>query len=178
MKTRHWIGTTLLSFVLISLTGCSMTDPKNSTEIPSSGVRSVADADADTKRISSDILGMIRAKGKASDVGPGVSTCGEGKDIEKYFRMRHPWGFTPDDPKQLPGVMKHLKEELSATGWKVVEYAPDTSPNKNLNLTADNDKKGFGVNIVHYAKDNPPKLGITVVSGCYQVPKGQKVEHY
>lgn len=155
-----------------------MTESKNPAEIPSSGVRSVADADSDTKNISDDILGLIGIKGKASDVGPGVSTCDEGKDVDTYFRMRHHWGFTPDSPAQLSDVMERLKAELPAKGWKVVEYAPDTSPNKNLSLTADNNAKGFGVHIVHRAKDNPPKLAVTVVSGCYRVPEGQKIDRY
>lgn len=178
MKTKTWTAFLTFSFSLISLTGCSMTEPKKETGIPSAGTRSLDEATSDTKSVSSEILEMIHIKGKASEEGPGVSSCGAEKDDEIFFRMRHPWSFTPKDSGQLSAAMKHLKEELPKKGWKVVEYAPDKSPNKNLSLTADNDKKKFSVNIVHYGKDDPPYIGVTVISGCYQVPEGQTVDRF
>jgi hypothetical protein len=74
--------------------------------------------------------------------------------------------------------MKRLKAELPKQGWKIVEYGPDISKDKNINLTADNDKKKVGVNIVQMSKNDPPKLSLNVVSGCYKVPDGQTVEHF
>ncbi len=152
-----------------------MTDPN---DIPSSGTRSLDGATSDTQNVSSEILEMIPIKGKTSEPGPRVSQCGEDKNPDKFYQMRHPWSFTPKTGEQLGEVMKHLKKELSSRGWTIKEYQRDTSPNRNLNLTADNDKKKFSVNITHYAKDNPPKLIVTVVSGCYQVPEGQRVDRY
>ena len=145
---------------------------------PSSGTRSIDVARTETKKVSSDILVMINIKGRVSEPGPGVTRCGGGKDPERFFRMLHPWSFTPESPKGLDHVMKHLREELPKNGWKVVEYERDTSANRNLNLTADNDKKKFSVHVTYYAKDSPPKLAVRVISGCYQVPEGERVDQY
>ncbi|MGW0537498.1 hypothetical protein [Streptomyces sp. NPDC003032] len=156
-----------------------MTDSSGTTDsVPSSGTRSIDDARSETKRVSSDILDIIGLQGKVSEPGPGVTRCGEERDHEKFFRMRHPWSFTPESDKGLDDVMKRLREELPKNGWKVVEYERDTSPNRNLNLTADNDKRKFSVRVTHYAKDNPPKLTVRVISGCYQVPEGERVDQY
>ncbi|WP_405750096.1 hypothetical protein OHA19_11050 [Streptomyces sp. NBC_00012] len=74
--------------------------------------------------------------------------------------------------------MKRLKTELPKHGWRVVDYGPDTSKNKNINLTADNDKKKYSVKVVQMAKNDPPKLSLMVVSGCYQVPDGEKIQRF
>ncbi|MEK8144355.1 hypothetical protein NKH18_28555 [Streptomyces sp. M10(2022)] len=84
----------------------------------------------------------------------------------------------PTSADQLADVMKRMKAELPEHGWKIVEYGNDTSMNKNLSLTADNDEKKYSVKIVHRAKNDPPKLSLMVVSGCYQVPEGEKVERF
>jgi hypothetical protein len=83
-------------------------------------------------------------------------------------------------PRQsdIDEAMERLKTELPKHGWKIVEYGPDTSKNKNINLTADNDEKKVGVNIVKRSKNDPPKLDLTVVSGCYKVPDGEEVERF
>ncbi len=146
--------------------------------IPSSGTRSIEDARSDTKKVSSDILDVIGLKGKVSEPGPGVTRCGENKDSDKFFRMRHPWSFTTSSGEQLDEAMKRLRDELPEHGWKVVQYGHDNSQNKNLNLTADNDKKKFSVHITYFAKDTPPKLAVRVISGCYQVPEGERVDQY
>ncbi|MFP1627864.1 hypothetical protein ACLB9X_22445 [Streptomyces sp. 5K101] len=161
----------------LTLTGCSMTDSSNSDEIPSAGTSTSQDAADEAEKVSSEIYDLIGIKGKASDTGPGVKECGD-KDPEKYFQIFHKWSFYPASASQLSGVMERLKEVLPKHGWKVVDYGPDTSKNQNLNLTADNDEKKHSVNIAHFAKRNPPKLSLMVVSGCYQVPEGQKVERF
>ncbi|MFJ8588071.1 hypothetical protein ACIRD2_25980 [Streptomyces sp. NPDC093595] len=148
-----------------------------SDDIPLAGTSTSLAAADETEKVSSEIYDLIGIKGKASDTGPGVTGC-SGKDEEKYFQIFHPWTFTPASPEQLDGVMERLKEELPKHGWKVVEYGRDTSKNENLELTADNDKKKHSVNIVHRAKQNPPRLSLMVVSGCYQVPEGEKVERF
>ncbi|MGW3629434.1 hypothetical protein ACWD7F_04605 [Streptomyces sp. NPDC005122] len=154
-----------------------MTDHNNSDDIPSSGVRTSSDAAEDTKKVSSGMYNLIGLKGKASDTGPGVKECGK-RDPDKYFQIFHSWSFTPTSSEQLEGVMEQLKSKLPKQGWKVVEYGPDSSRNKNLGLTADNDTKKFSVKISYRAKDNPSNLNFFVVSGCYQVPDGQKIEQF
>ncbi|MEU8906000.1 hypothetical protein [Streptomyces mirabilis] len=74
--------------------------------------------------------------------------------------------------------MEKLKSKLPKYGWEVVEYGSDSSRNKNLSLTADNGTKKFSVKITYQGKDNPSNLSLFVVSGCYQVPDGQKNEQF
>ncbi|MFJ8546965.1 hypothetical protein ACIRFH_34330 [Streptomyces sp. NPDC093586] len=127
--------------------------------------------------MSSELYDLIGIKGKASDTGPGVQSCA-GKDREKYFRIFHPWNFYPASPGELGEAMERLHTDLPKHGWKVVEYGPDTSKNKNLSLTADNDEKKYSVNVSHRAKNDPPKLAFFLVSGCYQIPDGQKIQRF
>ncbi|MFF9868479.1 hypothetical protein ACF1G0_24275 [Streptomyces sp. NPDC013953] len=174
MKTRLGAQALFVSLVLTTLTGCSMNE---SDDVPLTGTATSSAAADEAERVSSEIYDLIGIKGKASDTGPGVSDCSD-KDPEKFFRIFHKWSFMPASAAELGGVMERLKEELPKHGWKVVEYGRDTSVNKNLQLTADNDRKKYSVNIVHRAKNDPPKLSLMVVSGCYQVPEGEKVERF
>lgn len=177
MKTKLGAQAFLVSLALTTLTGCSMTDTTGSDDVPSAGTSTSLSAADQAERVSSEIYDLIGIKGKASDTGPGVSEC-SGKDPDKYFQIFHPWSFAPASADQLDGVMEGLKERLPKHGWKVVEYGPDTSKNKSISLTADNDKKKHSVRITHYDKRNPPKLSLMVVSGCYQVPDGEKVDRF
>ncbi|MEK8144917.1 hypothetical protein NKH18_35455 [Streptomyces sp. M10(2022)] len=74
--------------------------------------------------------------------------------------------------------MEQLKEELPKHGWKIVKYGPNTSKNKDLTLTADNDKKKVSVKVTHMAKFDPATLSLDLVSGCYKVPDGEEVERF
>ncbi|CAM5311561.1 hypothetical protein SCANM63S_00462 [Streptomyces canarius] len=106
-----------------------------------------------------------------------VTEC-SGKDPDEYFRILHPWSFTPTAPSDVETAMQRLRPALPKQGWKIVRYGPDTSADKNVVLIADNDEERAGVHIARMRKRNPPKLGLTVVSGCYRVPGGQEVEHF
>ncbi|MBN0044276.1 hypothetical protein JS756_09160 [Streptomyces actuosus] len=176
MKIKLGVLAVAVPLVLATVTGCGMTD-NDSNETPSSGTSTSRDASDAMEKVSSDIYDLIGVKGKASDSRPFVSEC-SGKDRKKYFRIFHWWSFYPTSASDLGVAMERLKTELPKRGWKIVTYGPDTSRNKNINLTADNDKQKAGVNIVEMAKDDPPKLSLHVVSGCYQVPEGQEVEHF
>lgn len=177
MKTRMGAQALFVSLALTSLTGCSMTDSTDSDDLPSAGTSMSLSAADQAEKVSSEIYDLIGVKGKASNTGPGVSEC-SGKDPDKYFQIFHPWSFTPESPDKLDGVMERLKEELPKHGWKVVEYGPNTSKNKSMQLTADNDKKKHSVKITHFAKGKAPSLNLMVVSGCYQVPDGEKVDRF
>ncbi|SED46032.1 hypothetical protein SAMN04490357_4868 [Streptomyces misionensis] len=177
MKNRTSAAALLASTVLITLTGCSMTSSTEPDDVPSAGTSTSRDAADRTESVSSRLYDLIGVKGKASDSGPGVQEC-SGKDRDTYFRIFHKWSFYPASASDLDAAMQHLKDGMPEHGWKIVEYGPDTSRNKNLTLVADNDEQKAGVHITQMKKRNPPKLSLMVVSGCYRVPEGQKVEHF
>ncbi|UZI31009.1 hypothetical protein [Streptomyces sp. VB1] len=177
VKTRLGAQAFLVSTALATFTGCSMADDKNSNPPVSAGTSTSREAVETTKKVSSELYDLIGIKGEASNSGAGVTECGN-KDPDKYFQIFHPWSFTPASADQLDGVMERLKEELPKHGWKVVEYGPNTSKNKSMQLTADNDKKKHSVKITHFAKGKTPSLNLMVVSGCYQVPDGEKVDRF
>ncbi|MET8378440.1 hypothetical protein [Streptomyces microflavus] len=146
------------------------------------GTRSVDDVDAETKQISSQILDIMAVKGTMSKSGPGVSTC-EGADRGKLFLMRHPWSLTGPSDAELMKAMTRLKEDLPKHGWKVVRYGPNSSKAKSLELTADHVEKKFAVKVEFWEENsggdtNDPTLLVNVVSACYQVPEGEKVDRY
>ncbi|MGW5739402.1 MULTISPECIES: hypothetical protein [Streptomyces] len=176
MKTSTRATALAVPLVLTALTGCGMTDDKTD-DVPFAGTSTSRDASDAMEKTSSEIYDLLGVKGKASESLPGVTDC-SGKDTKKYFRIFHPWSFTPASASDLDEGMERLKRELPKHGWKVVEYGPDTSRNKNINLTADNDKKKVSVNIIKMAKNDPPKLSLDLVSGCYKVPDGEEVERF
>ncbi|GAA2202980.1 MULTISPECIES: hypothetical protein [Streptomyces] len=176
MKIKLGVLAVAVPLALTTLTGCSMTD-KESDDVTYAGTSTSSDAADALEKISSGIYDLIGVKGKTSDSRATVTECA-GKDPDTYFRVLHPWSFTPASPDDLEVAMQRLKEALPKHGWKIVEYGPDNSKNKNLRLTADNDAKKASAHIIQMAKDNPPMLSVDVISGCYQVPEGQKVEHF
>ncbi|XIE78782.1 hypothetical protein AB6O49_13185 [Streptomyces sp. SBR177] len=175
MKIKAGATALLVSLALTTLSGCSMTDAKDSDSPPFAGVSTTSDARSAAEKVSSELYDLIGLKGKTTEPGPGVNEC-PGKDPEKYFTTFHMWTLTPTSPAQLDGVMERLKKQLPEHGWTIVDFGPDASKNKNIRITADNDAKKHSVKITHWAKDNPPKLNVYLVSGCYQVPEGDKVD--
>ncbi|MFB6905359.1 hypothetical protein ACFCWB_13970 [Streptomyces bacillaris] len=146
------------------------------------GTRSVDDVDAETKQISSQILDIIAVKGVMSKSGPGVSAC-DGGERGKMFLMRHPWSLTGSSDAELQEAMSRLKKDLPKHGWKIVDYGPNSSKAKSLELTADHVEKKFAVKVEFWEKNsggdsNEPTLLVNVVSACYQVPEGEKIDQY
>ncbi|MEU3374908.1 hypothetical protein ABZ734_31280 [Streptomyces sp. NPDC006660] len=156
-----------------------MNDSKDSAEIPFAGISTTSDAADAMEKVSSELYDLAGLKGKASDVQPGVMEC-DGKDRDTYFTIFHPWDLIPSSTStaELEGVVKRLRDELPQHGWKVVEYGRDSSKNNNLSLTADNDTKKVSVKLGAYVKNSPPSLGFMVVSGCYRIPDGKKIERF
>lgn len=173
------------------LSGCGMADNDTSNpdhskagtsgeaapRIPDAGIATTDEAVAAVKQVSSQIYDFAGVPGKASEPGPGVREC-EGKDPDTYFQVYHPWNFLPKSGTDNDVAMANLKEKLGTGGWAIRESYRDNSPNKNLNLIADNDSKKVSVWIVAYSKRATPSLGIEVTSGCYQVPAGETVDHF
>lgn len=92
--------------------------------------------------------------------------------------MFHSWSFYPATADDLDVAMKRLKEELPKHGWEIAEFGPDTSKNKNIRMIADNDEAKSSVKIIQMSKNDPPKLSFDVLSGCYKIPDGEKIERF
>ncbi|MEU2563460.1 hypothetical protein ABZ626_29570 [Streptomyces longispororuber] len=165
-----------LLLALAPLAGCGAADDE-ADAVPAAGTSSTRDAKSAMKRVSSDLYEMIGVKGKASDNFPGVTKC-PGKDAKTHFRIYHPWSFTPAAASDIDKVLERLRRAMPERGWKIVEYGPDTSRNKNINLTADHDKKKVSVIVVKMDKDDPPQLSLDLISGCYEVPDGEEADPY
>ncbi|MFF3716809.1 hypothetical protein [Streptomyces prasinus] len=176
MKTRPSALALVASVALITLTGCSMAESK-SDGVPFSGTSTSSDAADATERVSSGIYDLIGVKGKASESYSTVVGC-SGEDAEKHFRILHPWSFYPTSVDDLDVAMERLKEELPKNGWKIVDYGPDNSKNRNIRMTADNDKKKVSARIVKMTKGDPPMLSLDIISGCYRIPEGQEIERF
>ncbi|MFF1690482.1 MULTISPECIES: hypothetical protein [unclassified Streptomyces] len=148
-----------------------------SSGVPDAGTATTEDAADTLEAVSSQIHDFAGVPGKASEAGAGVQEC-DGKDPKKFFRVWHPWNFAPKKASDIDVAMENLKKKLNTGGWVIKDLYHDNSPNKNLNLVADNDSKKVSVRITRYGKRETPSLGITTISGCYQVPEGETVEQF
>ncbi|ARF73969.1 hypothetical protein B7C62_18180 [Kitasatospora albolonga] len=145
--------------------------------LPYAGVATTDEAADALQAVSSRIYTYLGVPGKASEPGPGVKEC-EGKDPERFFSVYHPWNFLPASAEDTDVAMENLKKKLSTGGWVLKREYRDNSANKNLNLVADNDKKKVSAWIVQYRERAKPSLGITLTSGCYEVPEGATVDKF
>ncbi|MEU8705210.1 hypothetical protein [Streptomyces sp. NPDC048565] len=144
---------------------------------PYAGIAPTSEVVAAVKNVSSQIHDFAGVPGKASEPGPGVSEC-EGRDPDTHYQVYHPWNFMPKSGADNDIAMENFRKKLVGGGWVLKDSYIDNSPNRNLNLIADNDSKKVSVWIVGYSKNTVPSIGINVRSACYQVPEGQTVDHY
>jgi hypothetical protein len=154
-------------------TGCSkdMADSLNYTPT----TLGVEEARTKTKAVSSQIFNMINIKqGRTTEPGPGISPCSQ--DPEHLFLSRHPWSLYGVSSDELEQGFTRLKDSLTTNGWKIVEYGPNSSANKNLELTADLEKEHFSVNaelrVTGESGKKDPLILVNVVSGCFRAPEG------
>lgn len=174
--SHAWAVAIPLVLVVTTMAGCGV-NKKESSAKPLAGTSTTRDVSDVMKKVSTGIYDLIGVKGRASDDQPFVMEC-EGKDDSKYFRIFHWWSFYPASATELDVAMDRLRENLPKHGWKIVHYGPDSSRQRNVKMAADNDRQKVGVDIVKKPKNNPPKLSMYVVSGCYSVPEGQEVEKF
>ncbi|MFD7910611.1 hypothetical protein ACFV30_07750 [Streptomyces sp. NPDC059752] len=183
MKTKQGAPVLLVLLVLLALTapaalgGCGLGDSADADGVPLVGTSTSRDAADAVEKVSAELRGLTGVEGKPSEGLPGITEC-PGKDPARYFRVSHPWSFYPASNDRLDEAMERLRAALPEHGWKVVRYGPDTSRNQNLSLTADDGAKEYGVSVVRMKRNDPPKLSLTVVSGCYEVPAGKEVERF
>ncbi|MEU3183602.1 hypothetical protein ABZ707_05210 [Streptomyces sp. NPDC006923] len=141
----------------------------------------VEEARSKTKDVSSQIFDMIGIKqGKTTEPGPSISPCEQ--DPERLFLSRHPWSLYGVSEEELKQGFARLRENLPKRGWKIVEYGPNKSAARTLELTADFEKERFSVNAElniggepekdHVSADDEPLILVNVVSGCFRAPEG------
>ncbi|MER0447989.1 hypothetical protein ABR738_26110 [Streptomyces sp. Edi4] len=143
---------------------------------------SVAKARERTSGVSSQILEMIGIKeGKVTEPGPGIAPCAE--DPRHLYRANHPWSvYAVSSEEVLKDGFQRLREKLPERGWKIVEYGPNKSKAKTLELTADSTKDRYSINAELVVsspaagQESNPLILVTVTSGCFRAPEGTKLD--
>ncbi len=139
---------------------------------PSAGTSTSQDAADAMKKLSSEIHGLIGVEGTTSDSNPGVMDCA-GKNREKYFRVFHSWSFIPPHPAAWTRRWSGSGQSCRRRDRRSPSTVRDTSKNRNLSLTADNDARKAGPQRVPTRQERSPKLSLMLVPGCYEIPAGQ-----
>ncbi|MGW7520813.1 hypothetical protein ACWGJ2_35055 [Streptomyces sp. NPDC054796] len=195
------LAAALTALALTALTtGCS---GMNGTEDdgPAPRVREIEGPREEARKLSSQLYELLRVKGRASEGGPGVSPC-EGRDTETFYRIVHPWSLSAKSPDELKTAMAGLKEDLPRHGWKIVEEGRSSNANRTPYFMADSTRKRFTLKVTLEGRteaapspspsqsgagepeggvpsgDTEPLLSFHLVSDCYQVPEGEKVDTY
>ncbi|MCS0603011.1 hypothetical protein NX794_17585 [Streptomyces sp. LP11] len=180
---RFGIAVTVTILSLIG-TGCSNTmDHKADAAAAHETTRSkptvldVDEAREKAKAVSSQIYELINIpSGKATEPGPSISTCDQ--DPEHLYQTVHPWSVYGVPENELKAGFQRLRNGLPGKGWKIVQYGPDKSRDKTLQLTADSETEPFSVNAELWVSsptaghEKEPKILINIVSGCWRAPKG------
>ncbi|WP_371615660.1 hypothetical protein [Streptomyces sp. NBC_00454] len=170
--------TTLTTF----MTGCSNTvDKANAGLAYTPTVLSVEDARTKTKAVSSQIYDLIGIKNAKTTPG-GASVSLNSKDPDHLFMINHPWSVYGTSDEELTQGFQRLKEALPQHGWKIKAYGPNSSPAKNLELTADSQEGPFSLNVVLSTAVDPAKnapsastesgIIVHVVSAYFRAPEG------
>ncbi|MEU2716018.1 hypothetical protein [Streptomyces sp. NPDC007205] len=133
------------------------------------------------KAVSSQMYELIGIRaGKVTEPGPSVAPCDE--DPGHIYKTVHPWSVYDVSEDELKASFQRLKEGLLGKGWKIVQYGPNKSKDKTLELTADSRSEPFSVNAELWVSsptaghEEEPKILINVVSGCWRAPKGTDLD--
>jgi hypothetical protein len=182
VSQRHRRVLVATAFALpLLITGCSNNVPTNDAtgaeKDPTPTTLAVDEARAQANRLSSEIFDVIGIKdGKVTEGGAGVSVCDE--DPDHLYRMRHPWSIYQVSEDKLKRGFQRLQEKLPERSWKIVDYGPNNSKAKVLELTADSRTGPYSVNAVlvvstpTHPREPDPKIEVTLVSGCFRAPEG------
>ncbi|MEU2062165.1 hypothetical protein [Streptomyces sp. NPDC013455] len=134
-------------------------------------------AKARAKAVSSQIYELIDMRtAKVTQPGPRIATCDQ--DPEHLFQTVHPWSVYGVSEDELKAGFQRLKEGLPEKGWKIVQYGPNKSKDRTLEMTADSRTEPFSVNVELWVsspaagQEKEPKILVNVVSGCWRAPKG------
>lgn len=176
---RRILSTAAVS--IITIAGCSqVTDPKEALGY-TPPVREVSAARQEAKSKSSEVLTLLHLNGKVTEPGPRISIC-SGLDPDKYFMTRHPWSLYGVPVEDMQQAMGRLKEQLPQKGWEITSYGTNSSRAKSLELKAESLKDKFALQVTLQDRrgrsEKPSMIEVTLVSSCYEVPEGQRVDEY
>ncbi|MGW4273440.1 hypothetical protein ACWEGQ_14005 [Streptomyces seoulensis] len=144
---------------------------------PAATVLDVDKAREKAKAVSSQILELIGIRaGKVTEPGPNITACEE--DPDHLYKTLHPWSVYDVSEDELKAGFQRLREGLTGKGWKIVQYGPNKSRSKTLELTADSQNEPFSVNAELWVSsptagpEKDPKILVNIVSGCWRAPEG------
>ncbi|WP_239146870.1 hypothetical protein [Streptomyces sp. SID10815] len=114
--------------------------------------------------------------GEVTEPGPSIAPCGQ--DPDHLYRTVHPWSVRGVSEDELKAGFQRLRAGLPGKGWKIVQYGPNKSPSKTLELTADSRSEPYSVNAELWVSnpatgaEEDPKILLNIVSGCRRAPAG------
>ncbi|GAA5048245.1 hypothetical protein [Streptomyces similanensis] len=144
---------------------------------PTATVLGVDEARKKAKTVSGQVLDLIDIQaGEVTEPGPSIAPCGQ--DPDHLYRTVHPWSVRGVSEDELKAGFQRLRAGLPGKGWKIVQYGPNKSPSKTLELTADSRSEPYSVNAELWVSnpatgaEEDPKILLNIVSGCRRAPAG------
>ncbi|QTE00301.1 hypothetical protein S1361_23420 [Streptomyces cyanogenus] len=181
----HRLGVAVAcGLIFLTGTGCSSTmdhdeasGPGHETSGSKATTLDVGKAKDKAKAVSSQIYELIDIrKGKVTQPGPSIATCDQ--DPDHLYQTVHAWSVYGVSEDELKAGFQRLKEGLPGKGWKIVQYGPNKSKDRTLEMTADSRTEPFSVNAELWVSsptaghEKEPKILVNVESGCWRAPKG------
>ncbi|MFD0315989.1 hypothetical protein [Streptomyces flavalbus] len=94
----------------------------------------------------------------------------------------HPWSLHGVSEDELKDGFRRLKAVLPEREWKIVEYGPNDSKSRTLELTADLRTEPFSLNAELWVSsatagtEKDPKILLNLTSGCFRAPTGTTLD--
>ncbi|MFC9064754.1 hypothetical protein [Streptomyces harbinensis] len=156
-------------------TGCSSVLGSNSGKLDyTPAVKSVEDARAEARDISSQLFDIASVRGETSEPGPGVTTCEADPDMERLYTMHHPWSISGVSRDVLREGMERLREQLPQEGWEIIEEGEANNANRSPVILFENRDVEYAAHVMLRGKtDDDSMLHVTVVSACFSTPEGE-----
>ncbi|MDT0321546.1 hypothetical protein [Streptomyces millisiae] len=178
MSTWHARARAFIAVPLVlsaASVGCaSVDDPQSGGATPSPTVRSVEDARAGARDLSSTILDLSGVQGRVSEPGPRVTTCEEDPEKERLYKIRHSWSISETSGESLAAGMDRLRMELPQEGWTIIEDGELNNAERSPRVLFENADVEYAANIqLEGQHSDAPLLVVTLVSACFSTPEGE-----
>ncbi|MFP8945142.1 hypothetical protein ACLIYM_27400 [Streptomyces fenghuangensis] len=136
-------------------------------------VISVEDARSQARGVSSRIFDMMGVDAKATQPGPGISTCSADPNKERMYVVRHPWAIYGVSNSVLKEAMDNLRNSLPGDGWTIVKDGREESKDRQPVIHAENDELQYTL-IASWAQGREkPQISVTLTSACIKTPEGE-----